>query len=531
MASVDLREELICSICLNIYTDPIMLACGHNYCQGCIGSVLDTQEESGVFTCPECREEFQDRPAMQKNLKLGSIAQHLLSTPEHKETQILCTSCESPVRATKTCFQSGTLLCALHLKDHTRLLENVLTEPTTTLEDRTCPIHKKLLEYYCTDHAVCICASCGLFGEHKGHQVELLNEAAEKKKEKWRNDVKNLNSKGEENEKRVQSLQKQMRDMPGKAAGLMMQISGLFKYIREKLESLENQALNDIFKQEEHGLLKVSELIQQLEKEKEELSRKISNIEKLCNITDPQSVLLGVKSDNPGFCDAEDGDNVSNEKDNKEVLSVEDLDEVLILEKLHQTLANMLIDVKLKKEFYVKATSDILIDVKTSGDKLFVSDDLKIATDPSINQHYPKTPERFDPAMILSTICFSSGQHYWRLKTKTSESGVWRVGVAYTGIKRSKDHGAIGNNSKSWCLRWADKNLSAIHNLLVTKLSPESSCHHFGIYLDYEAGRLSFYQLCNPVRHLHTFITTFTEPLHAAFMIKKCTIKINSEEN
>uniref|UniRef100_A0A8C5Q7U4 RING-type domain-containing protein n=1 Tax=Leptobrachium leishanense TaxID=445787 RepID=A0A8C5Q7U4_9ANUR len=51
MASVDLRTELTCAICLNIFTDPVTLPCGHSFCRTCIGYVLDTRGEKIFLKC------------------------------------------------------------------------------------------------------------------------------------------------------------------------------------------------------------------------------------------------------------------------------------------------------------------------------------------------------------------------------------------------------------------------------------------------------------------------------------------------
>ncbi|MEE6506105.1 hypothetical protein FKM82_007513 [Ascaphus truei] len=75
---------------------------------------------------------------------------------------------------------------------------------------------------------------------------------------------------------------------------------------------------------------------------------------------------------------------------------------------------------------------------------------------------------------------------------------------------------------------WDNKH-SVIHNSIQTQIYPESPLQRLGIYLDYEAGRLSFYQLCDPIRHLHTVTATFTEPLHAAFCVcEKGWVRIRS---
>ncbi|XP_075434155.1 E3 ubiquitin/ISG15 ligase TRIM25-like [Ascaphus truei] len=518
MASAGLREELICPICLSIYTQPVTLRCGHNFCQGCIGSVWDSQGGSGLYTCPECRAEFQERPALQRNLKLCNIAERFLSTqPEQEETGIFCTYCvTSSVPAAKTCLQCDASLCDKHLKKHSKSEEHVLSEPTTSLKTRKCPVHKEILKYYCTEDAACICVSCWVFGEHRGHQVESLNEASEKKKEKLRHVLEKLTSVREETEKRAQSLQEHRRDVQEKEAGETARVTALIRDIREQLEVLEKRALSQITRWEEQVSLPVSDLIQQLEIKKDELSRKILHIEELCNITDPLTVLQGRESDNADFCDAEEGDNEDREREGNKVPAVGDLDEVLI-PLTFQRLADIVTDLIAKSGFCVQEASGILLDVNTAANDVSVSRVLKTASCSERKQLRPNTPERFGCNQVLSTRSFSSGQHYWELEI--SESGSRGVGISYPRIVRKGRKSLIGHNKKSWGLYIRGNNHSVIHDSIRTRIYPESPSQRLGIYLDYEAGRLSFYQLCDPIRQLHTVTAIFTEPLHAAFWV------------
>ncbi|MEE6497226.1 hypothetical protein FKM82_002665 [Ascaphus truei] len=518
MASADLREELTCSVCLSIYTQPVMLRCGHNFCQGCIVSVWDSQVGSGVYTCPECRKRFQERPALQRNLKLCNIAERFLSTQPEQEAVIFCTYCDSSVPAAKTCLHCDASLCYKHLKKHSKSEEHVLIDPTTSLKNRKCPIHKKVLEFYCAEDAVCVCVSCCLTGEHRGHQVEMLNEAKEKEKEKLRHVLEKLTSVREETEKRAQSLQEHMREAQEKAAGETARVTALFRDIRKQLEVLEKRLLSEITRQEEQVSLRVSDLIQQLEIKKDELSRKMLHIEELCNITDPLTVLQGRESDNADFCDAEEGDNEDRERGDNKFPAVGDLYEVLIPLTL-QRLADIVTDLKAKSGFYVQDASDILLDVNTAANNVSVSGDLKTASCSERKQLRPNTLERFESAQVLSSRSFSSGQHYWEVEI--SELGLWRVGISYPSIERERNQSIIGNNKKSWCLRMSVQNHSVIHDSERKQIYPESPLQRLGIYLEYDAGRLSFYQLCDPIRHLHTVTATFTEPLHAAFCVYK----------
>uniref|UniRef100_A0A8C5Q015 Uncharacterized protein n=1 Tax=Leptobrachium leishanense TaxID=445787 RepID=A0A8C5Q015_9ANUR len=525
MASVDLRDELTCSICKDMYTDPVTLTCGHSFCGPCIGDVLDTQETRG-YSCPECREKFKTKPDLKRNLRLNNIAESFQSAHQEKKRIVIpCTYCDSPVPAAKTCLHCEASLCDKHLKKHSKSEEHVLTEPTTSLENRKCSVHKEILKYYCCEDAACICVSCSLAGEHRGHQVETLNEASEKKKDTLRNILQKLTSQREEAEKSVQSLEELRRQVQVKAAGVTERVTALIRDIRKQLEALEKRVLSEISRQEEQVSLRVSDLIRQLEIKKEELSRKMGDIEKLCDMTDPLTVLQRRESDRADYCDAED-----RERHDLKVHDVGDLDVGLISETLHSGLTGIVTRISRRRQvpeasdmlLDVNTASDMLLDVNTASNYVSVSEDLKTVSWTEIDQRRPETPERFqDYPHVLSSRSFSSGRHYWEVEG--NESGYWGVGMTYPSIKRKGKQSGIGINNKSWCLlRKYDNNTYAVrHNNKSIQFPRPLSCCRLGIFLDYEAGRLSFYELCDPIRHLHTFTAAFTEPLHAVFGVCK----------
>ncbi|OCT90950.1 hypothetical protein XELAEV_18019568mg [Xenopus laevis] len=518
MAAANLRDELNCSICLSIYTDPVTLPCGHNFCRVCIGKLLGSHEGSGAYSCPECRAEYQECPSLHKNRTLGNIAEQYLSThPEQNGTGIYCTYCiHSPVPAAKSCPLCEAFLCDDHLKVHSKSAEHVLMEPTTSMRNRKCSAHHKVLEYYCCEDSVSICVSCWVAGEHRGHRVELLSEASEKKKEKLRNVLEKLGPEREENEREVQRLQELKREVEEKSAGETEKVTALFRGIREQLEVLEKQLQSDISRQKKELSLYFWDLMEQLEIKKDELSRKIRHIEELCNMADPLTVLQ--ERESHGAADNEGG------RDDIKVPAVGDLDVDLISETLLTGLAAIVTGVK--GRIYGQEATDLLLDINTAGDHVSVSGDRKSASYSRTDQRRPQTPERFQVPQALSTRGFSSGQHYWEVEV--SELGYWRLGVTYSNVERGGGQSWIGNNNMSWCLyRWGSSYL-VIHDRNETKLPHGPSCRRIRISLDYEAGRLSFYELSEPIRHLHTFTATFTEPLHAAFLALDSWVRIMS---
>ncbi|XP_063786759.1 uncharacterized protein LOC134935859 isoform X2 [Pseudophryne corroboree] len=672
MASADLRQELDCSICLRIYTDPVTLRCGHNFCRVCIDRVLDTQKGSGAYSCPECRAKSKRRPALKRNITLCKVVESFRSIhPDQEETGIFCTYCiHSPVPAAKSCLMCEAHLCDNHLRVHSKSPEHVLSDPTAALGNRKCSVHKRILEYYCSEDTSCICVSCCLIGEHRGHKVESLDEASEKK-EKLRDVLQKLSTKRADAEKKLWSLQERRREDKGRAAGVTERVTALFSDIRRQLEDLEKRVLSEIFRQEERVSRSVSDLIQQLEVKKEELSRKMRHIEELCNMSDPVTVIQ--EPDTGDLCNTEDRKRCHNQ-----VHDGGDLDVGLISGTLHtlsdiityinrgiyvQEATDPLLDVttavkaecnitvsytgvykqeatditdtytgvykqeatditdtytgvykqeatditdtytgvykqeatditdtytgvykqeatdtytgvykqeatdtytgvykqeatditdtytgvykqeatditdtytgvykqeatditldvtravKIESEittginpdFSVQEPVDIVLDALTAGNNMLISDDGKTAS---------VTRDRFQYPQAISTRGFSSGRHYWDVDVHQSQS--WRVGMCYPSIDRKGHRSYIGENSKSWCLRRCNYQNFVIHDGEETRLPDRRNCNRVRIYLDYEAGLLSFNSLCGPIRHLYTYNTTFTEPLHAALWL------------
>ncbi|XP_066446229.1 E3 ubiquitin/ISG15 ligase TRIM25-like isoform X2 [Eleutherodactylus coqui] len=629
MASADLRDELLCSICLSIFTDPVTLRCGHNFCRVCMDEFLKTQDRAGVYSCPECRAVFQERPALQRNVTLHNVAERIQSTQPNQEeiTGIRCTYCiHSPVPAVKSCLLCEASLCDNHLRVHSKAAEHVLTEPSANLEDRKCSVHKKILEYYCTEDAACICVYCSA-GHHRGHQVEMLDEASERKKEKLRNVLQKLTTKREKTEERVRSLEERWRKDQEKASGEVERVTALFIDIRRHLDHLEKRVLREISRQEELMSLSLSDVIQKLEVKKDELSRKMRHMEELCNMTDPWTVLQ--EPDTGDLCDPEEeggeeavgghdgGDGDTRGPDGgEEAISgpdrgdgdtrgpdgseedtggpdggdgdtrghdkTYDVDVDGITRMLHAGIADLtkyLQTISHTKPkmlrtqphsirspprrtqglpssgteyggdgvtvrtggvggkvmatggagIYGQGPADILLDVNTAGYNLRISDDLKTATWTKISQNRPETSERFQEyPQVMSRRGFSSGRHYWDVEIRRSRR--WAVGMCYSSIDRRGDQSDIGCNNKSWCLygEWGHNNqYSVIHDSKNIQLRHQISSDRVRICLDYEAGQLSFYELCDPIRHLHTFTATFTEPLHAVLWVYRGYIKVS----
>ncbi|MED6245545.1 E3 ubiquitin-protein ligase trim62 [Ataeniobius toweri] len=75
-----LKDELLCSICLSIYQDPVSFGCEHYFCRKCITEHWSRQEPHGTRDCPECRRTFAD-PLLSPSLKLSNIVERYSAFP------------------------------------------------------------------------------------------------------------------------------------------------------------------------------------------------------------------------------------------------------------------------------------------------------------------------------------------------------------------------------------------------------------------------------------------------------------------
>ncbi|XP_068121828.1 E3 ubiquitin-protein ligase TRIM39-like [Hyperolius riggenbachi] len=554
MASADVTAELRCSICMEIYRDPVTLPCGHNFCRGCITQTWDLRDDLTENKCPECQRIYRRRPELRQNTTLHQIAEVFHATEtDQEQTGVFCNYCEFPVPATKSCLQCETSLCDHHLRRHDKSGGHTLLPPTTDLGKRKCSVHKEILEYYCVKDAACVCASCYVIGEHVGHKILSLDEASEEKKKKLRNDQRKLMVEAEKAEKIVQSLEDLRRNVQEKADGETERVTTLFRDLRKQLQNpkkiiqsveeyrrkaqekadgetervtalfrdlrrrqkdLEKKVLSDITRQAKS----YEGVVRQMEIKKEELSRKIRHIEELCSMTDPLTVLQ--ESDTGDLCDTED-----RERHDKQFHDGGYLDVAGISHTLHTGLADVMSGVSGGIYIYIQH-ADIFLDVNTAGNNLHISADRKTASWSDRNQNHPETPERFqDHCQVLSSQRFSSGRHYWEVDV--GGSAMWAVGLSYPSVARRGGQSWFGMNNKSWGLYRNGNQYAVVYDNKEIPLANKIPSDRVRIYLDYEAGQISFYAPCDPIRHLHTFISIFTEPLHAGLLVFIGCIKLS----
>ncbi|XP_044232301.1 NLR family CARD domain-containing protein 3-like [Thunnus albacares] len=169
---------------------------------------------------------------------------------------------------------------------------------------------------------------------------------------------------------------------------------------------------------------------------------------------------------------------------------------------------------------------ELTLDTNTVNRELKLSDNDRKVTCVGEDQSYPDHPDRFDFWPQLLCRNGLTGRCYWEVEWR----GRVYISVTYRRISRKGDSDdcLFGFNDQSWCLRCSDDGYSVRHNKTVTSIPSSSSSssssssvsNRVAVYVDCPAGTLSFYRVSSDTLiHLHTFNTTFTQPLYPGFRL------------
>ncbi|XP_057186582.1 E3 ubiquitin-protein ligase TRIM39-like [Triplophysa rosa] len=123
----DMREHLQCSVCLDVFNDPVTTPCGHNFCKTCLTACWEHSQE---YRCPYCKGTFIQRPDLKFNVALKAIVQLFEKNPEGLSTageplsdELQCSICldvlDNPV--TTPCGHSFCKTCLTACWEHSQV--------------------------------------------------------------------------------------------------------------------------------------------------------------------------------------------------------------------------------------------------------------------------------------------------------------------------------------------------------------------------------------------------------------------------
>ncbi|XP_047429081.1 NLR family CARD domain-containing protein 3-like [Mugil cephalus] len=164
-----------------------------------------------------------------------------------------------------------------------------------------------------------------------------------------------------------------------------------------------------------------------------------------------------------------------------------------------------------------KYACKLTLDSNTKHQQLQVTDNNQKVTTVRERQWLYIPLESFNVRQVLCKDGVTD-RCYWEVEWK----GNVLVAVTYKPIRRrgNDEDSWFGNNSQSWSLWCSENGFSLWHNKQEMELpsSSYSVSSRVAVYVNYSAGTISFYKVINDkLFPLHTFHSTFTEPLYPGF--------------
>lgn len=423
-------------------------------------------------------------------------------------------------RASEACLQPHS--------SNTPLKQNKLMEPSKVIQDYVCSKHNEEKKIFCRTDRKCICYICHI-DDHKGHDIVLAETEMTQRQKELNTETQKINQRVQVVEKDIDLLQQELKTINESAAKAIKENQKmkdqLISLIKQKSSDLTLNIRQQQTTQNRHTqeLLRTKEKELQKQKLKSERFKLLSQTVRYTDFLEkcPASIQSGELSNTSSLqC--------------RSVCHFEDVSRLLSEErnKLHDSCINMFRKVMMMvptdavhpqdpktNEELSRYSHQFTLDPNTASTELTLSEDNRKVTSVKNAQPYPSYLDRFlEKAQVLSSDPLPSCC-YWEVLW--SGLGV-SVGVAYNDIKRQGPESGFGSSNKSWVLDCATKDGYVYrHNGVRSRLS---ACQSFrvGVFLDYNAGILIFYEVSETNKLIYKIQTTFTQPLYAGLGVYYC---------
>ncbi|XP_078501866.1 E3 ubiquitin-protein ligase TRIM39-like [Lissotriton helveticus] len=455
-----LKEEATCSICLEYFTDPVFVECGHTFCLSCITRCREGLQTD--FPCPQCREISQNK-FLRPNRHLANMVEIL------KQHQVLSATAE---------------------------------------EANMCREHEEKLKLFCEDDQEPICVVCSMSRDHKPHTVLPIREAAQEYKEKFQSYLYRLKKKLEGILELNRKEETKVTQLEAKFKSQREKITKEFEMLQKFLEKEKSGHLSNLEEKEKKSLQRIKEKVTKLEEQQFVLGSWITEIELKCQqqevelLKDAKTVLSryeNMKDQQMDFYTL-----AENKEDEEEVVEEEVDLKIKIIESLEWRWGRRFAEWRWARRFAAAVT----LDPDTAHRELVLSEDRRRVRLEDRAQVLPDTPQRFTKyTTVLGRQRLSSGRHYWEVEVGDKRG--WDLGVCDEAASRNGKIKLLPVHG-FWTVRLRDgeyKALTSPCTLLTPRLPPRA----VGLFLDYEALRLSVYNV-DDRSLLFTFSGVFFPP-------------------
>ncbi|XP_024229154.1 E3 ubiquitin-protein ligase TRIM39 [Oncorhynchus tshawytscha] len=507
------ENQFQCSVCLDVFTDPVTTPCGHTFCMACIRGLWKI---SYGCKCPTCENTFTVRPQISINVAFKEITDQfkriqvgVSNLTVAKPGEVACDVCTGgTIKALKSCLVCLTSYCEPHLEPHKRvatLKVHKLIDPVEKLEDRMCKKHEKLLESFCKTDQMCVCQFCTETCHKTHHTVAIEEECGEKKAQ-----IKKMESGVQQmiqvRQKKVEEIKHSMELSRITSKKEMEDGAQIFTALVKSIERSQAELNEGIEEKQSAAERRAEGLVKELEQEITELQRRSTELEQLSITEDHLHLLQSL----PSLCTTpptKDWSEISVDSD----MCVGNVRRAL--SQLEDTLKNELETLK-EREFkrIQKYAVDVTLDPDTAHPNIVLSSDCKQARRGDMLQILPDNPQRFDPVLcILGKRGFSIGRFYFEVQV--GDKTYWDLGVVRGSVNRK---GMITSTPENgyWTIRLRGgeeyRALASPSILLSLGEKPQK----VGVFVDYEEGLVSFYDV-EAKAHIYSFTGfSFTERLY-----------------
>ncbi|XP_059368784.1 E3 ubiquitin-protein ligase TRIM65-like isoform X7 [Carassius carassius] len=284
------HEQYSCSICLELLRDPVTIPCGHSYCMSCIDECWNTNDQKGIYRCPQCRHTFNSKPPLNKSTMLAEIMEKLRSTESPQSLagpgEIACDFCSGEmIKAVKSCLECRASYCETHVQPHYNVPALRKHKLVKAAVIPVCPKHDKLLEVYCRTDQKCVCMHC-LLDDHKGH--DTVPSTIERKEKQIK--LTHSQTKAKQTMKaKEKELQKMIMDITSHSDSAKKAVENSKKVFSELVKLIEKKSIEvieEIEAQEKADLDHGTKLRKKLEGEITELKKREGVLDDLLQTED-----------------------------------------------------------------------------------------------------------------------------------------------------------------------------------------------------------------------------------------------------
>ncbi|XP_056228689.1 E3 ubiquitin-protein ligase TRIM21-like [Seriola aureovittata] len=493
------EDQFLCSICLDVFTDPVTTPCGHNFCKNCITTHWDISDRC---QCPMCKKVFKRRPKLHINTFISEVVAQFKHEAQQKTSsssseqqvskpgEVPCDVCTgTKLKALKSCLVCLTSYCETHLEPHltvSGLKRHQLIDPVENLEDRMCTKHDKPLELFCQTDQTCVCMLCSVL-DHKTHEFVPLKEGYEGKKAELEKTEAEIQQMIQKRRVKIQEIKRLVNFSKEKANGEIGEGVRVFTALMESVQRSLNNLIDEIEDKQKTTDKQAEDFITELEQEISELMKRSTEVEQL-SLSEDHFHLLQSFPSLKAAPPTKDWTEVRVRPSSYErtvVRAVAQLEETLSEEM------KKLFEAELKR--VQQYAEDVTLDPDTASPYLILSDDGKQVNHGDVRKNLPDNPERFSYYVnVLGKQSFSSGRFYFEVQVKGKTD--WDLGVARESINR-KGKITLSPEDGYWTIWLRNGNDYDANASPPVRLSLKSQPEKVGVFVDHEEGLVSFYDV------------------------------------